>query len=233
MRYHHRRKWATSRYRRGYCLVDPDFCYFCGRCEGCDMSAVTRRGGVRAWRRRMPAEAPARRYARGACPAGRMPGPPRPGRPARSPARSADPTSANTSTSSAPSATNTGVSQPPRCDIVAVITASMSHRCGCSEGPARRGHNVCDERCARAQRGHPWATATPRERMAPRHHDDASSQWSWPRRWDSVVVLTITRGHRVVAGSSWRAPGARAADVAQRPPPHPDGMGPPGDGRRG
>ena len=122
---------------------------------------VTRRRGA-CPPRRVPAEAPARG---GACPPRRLPGRyaqrafPRPGRPARSPARSADPTSANTSTSSALSATNTGVSQPQRCDIVAAISASVSHRCGCSEGPARRGHNVCDERCARAQRGHPRATA--------------------------------------------------------------------------
>src|SRR6185437_14551153 len=36
MRYPYGRKWATSRYRRSYCLVDPGPCYFCDRREGCD-----------------------------------------------------------------------------------------------------------------------------------------------------------------------------------------------------
>jgi len=94
MRYPHGRKWATSRYRGSYYLVDPGSCYFCDRREGCDRTGC-RCEFVPARRKPRPAHVRAdvwpgwrmlglAHVRAGACPGWRMPrASPLPARPAR------------------------------------------------------------------------------------------------------------------------------------------------------
>jgi len=198
MRYPHRRKWATSRYRRSYYLVDPGSCYFCDRREGCDRTGC-RCEFVPARRKPRPAHARA-----DAWPGWRMPrASPLPARPPRAqpdrlirshltrwPLQPHPPRTPDVATGSMPH--RAGQDRPSATSgrsASAVCPAQLCNACG-KRSPLRPAWQIHERqrffgnaaprerRAATAPRGHsaghPWRHVA----IAPRNHGNVTLWWS-------------------------------------------------------